>query len=394
MPPPADTAGDRRETSTRSPRRIALIASSFAPHVGGVETHVEQIAALLRDRGHVVEVWAADRGMRTSRPLPVPVRYLRTPLPARTADGVYRMLWLVPRAWRAWRRAHIAFRPDVLAVQCFGPNGVYAAALHRAFGTPLVVSSHGETLGDDNSAFRSALLRRSLRSAIAQAAEVTAPSAYVLDDLRRRFGLAAGDGRIVSNGVRLDIGVHSPDSPRQPLVLAVGRLGRMKGFDLLIGAFREAAVSGSRLEIIGDGAERHALQEQIERDGLDGRVRLAGRLSAEEVAARMSEAAVVVVPSRSESFGLVALEAWRSGTALIMTSRGAAHEFIHDGDDALVVDPEDLDALAAALRSLLGDESRRLQIARRGALRFAEFSWDAVADAYESVFQRATAEQT
>lgn len=391
MPPVNDHTAQRHDVAEGARRRIALITSSFAPHIGGVETHVAHLAEELSARGHAVEVWAADRGMRSARHFPVEVRYLRTPLPARTLDGVYRALWLVPRAWRDWRRAHASFRPELLAVQCFGPNGVYASALHRSCRTPLVVTSHGETLGDDNGAYRSALLRRELRRAIADASAVSAPSAYVLEDLRARFGLAEGAGEIVSNGVDLSTGTSSPDVPRPRLVLAVGRLGRMKGFDLLIDAFAAADLRDARLEIIGGGTERAALERQIAEAGLSDRVRLVGERRPDEVARRIGEAAVVAVPSRSESFGIIALEAWRGGAALVMTSRGGASEFVRDGEDGLLVDPEDRDALAGSLRLLLTDEHRRLHLARGGASRVSEFTWQAVTDRYEALFARVAA---
>ncbi|WP_309064573.1 glycosyltransferase family 4 protein [Microbacterium sp.] len=375
-------AGDGR------PLRVALVSSSFIPHVGGVETHVARVATGLHERGHTVEVWTVDRGMRSSRTFPVPVHYLPAPLPSRTPDGVISTVWSMPRAWREWRRAHADLRPDVLSVQCFGPNGVYATALHRAFGTPMIISSHGETLGDDNNAYvRSAFLRRRLRHGLDAAAAVTAPSSYVVDDLRARFGLRA-DAEIVANGVDLTRGVHDPAEPRGALLLAIGRLGRMKGFDLLIDGFARAALDGVRLEIIGGGPERERLQEQIDAAGLSDRVVLAGEMDEETVARRIGEAAAVVIPSRSESFGIVALEAWRGGAALVMTSRGGATDFVRDGVDGLLVDPEDTSALAAALRRVMADDERRLPLARNGAVRVQEFSWDAVTDAYVRLFTR------
>ncbi|WCM56062.1 glycosyltransferase family 4 protein [Microbacterium sp. EF45047] len=378
-------AGPRAGVDPRAPLRVALIASSFIPHVGGVETHVAQVAQRLQDRGHAVEVWTVDRGMRSSRPFPVPVHYLPAPLPARSLDGAVRTVWSMPRAWREWRHVCRAFAPEVLAVQCFGPNGVYASALHRSTGTPLMISSHGETLGDDNNAYRSAFLRRSLTVALGRAAAVTAPSRYVLDDLRARFGLAPGLGRIVANGVDPALGVRSPDAPRERLVLAVGRLGRMKGFDLLIDAFAQAGLAGVRLEIIGGGPERDALHRRIEAAGLGDRVRLVGERDAAGVARRIGEAAAVVVPSRSEAFGIAALEAWRGGAALVMTSRGGGAELVRDGEDAVLVDPTDTAALAAAIRSVMTDEERRLSLARRGAERVGAFGWDRIAEEYERI---------
>ncbi|MDQ0613773.1 glycogen(starch) synthase [Microbacterium sp. W4I4] len=359
--------------------RVALIASSYAPHVGGVEEHVAQVARALDAHGHVVEVWTVDRGERTQDSAPFPVRYLPTPLPARSISAMLRYATTAIGARRRWAAAAGDLRPDVLVVQCFGPNGIYALRLHRRTGIPLVVVSHGETLGDDNGAFvRSRQLRTALREALSTASAHAAPSRYVLDDLTARFG--AGEGTIIPNGVaplpRLGSVVRADD-----LIIAVGRLGRMKGFDLLIDAITR--VDGARLEIVGGGPERDALQQQIDEAGLSDRVRLVGARDAAGVAERIAAATAVVVPSRSESFGIVALEAWRGGAPLIVTSRGGAAEFVQDGEGGLLVDPLDIDALADAMRRMLDDAGLRERLARKGAERVKAFSWPRVALLYE-----------
>lgn len=376
--------------------RIALISSSFAPFVGGVEEHVARVAEELHARGNAVEVWTVDRGAGSSSS-PAPdrgyrVRYLPTPLPARSAGGLVRFALRAPGALWRWSRAAREFRPDVLSVQCFGPNGLYALGIHRRYGVPLIVTSHGETLGDDNSVYaRSALLRRGLRDAVAAASAVTAPSEYVLADLRTRFGLAEHAAGVIPNGV--GPAPHlAPVARRPDLIVAVGRLGRMKGFDLLIDAFAEADLPDVQLEIVGEGPERAALQERIARAGLSDRIRLVGQATADGVAAHMAAATVVVVPSRSEAFGIVALEAWRAGAPLVMTSRGGAAEFVRDGEDALLVDPTDRTALVATIRRMLGDEALLRTLAANGRARLPEFEWARVAEAYEQLFRRAVLE--
>ena len=384
-------------------RRIALIASSYAPHVGGVETHVAAIARELSARGHDVEVWTVDRDARRDHAEadPFPVRYLPTPLPARHAASLARFAVRAPGAWSQWANAHRRLRPDVLHVHCFGPNGLYALALHRRFGTPLVVTSHGETIGDDDSVFtQSALLRRGLRTAVTEAAVVTAPSEYVLRDLRARFGLTGG--AIVPNGVATD--VPSDDAirerlPHGPYLAAVGRLGRMKGFDLLLDAFARVRDGvgasagaggplGVRLVIAGDGPERAALQRQAAERGLHDAVDFLGWCTPEQVASVLAGSRALVVPSRSEAFGIAALEAWRAGTALVMTDRGGAGEFVRDGVDGILVDPLDVDALAAAITRVLVEPAGRARMAAAGAERIPEFGWQRVTAQYLAMYPR------
>ena len=96
------------------------------------------------------------------------------PLPARSASKVSLTLTTGWRTMRSLRRAVATFRPDVLHVQCFGPNGAYATALSRLCHVPLVVTLQGETLMDDSDIFEtSQSLRAALRAGLRTAAAVT-----------------------------------------------------------------------------------------------------------------------------------------------------------------------------------------------------------------------------
>ena len=199
-PEPSDEPGVSGRT-----HRVALVSSSYFPHPGGVEQHVRSVAGELRARGHDVVVWTVDRGEGLGVQVidGVEVRYLPTPLPARSLRAVLRFLLALPAAARAWWRAYRDFAPSVLHVQCFGPNGLYAVLLADLTRTPLVVTSHGETFADDHRVFdQSALIRTGMRRALRSADVVTGCSQVVLDDLRDRFGFEGG--RVIPNGVDLD----------------------------------------------------------------------------------------------------------------------------------------------------------------------------------------------
>lgn len=383
-PPAAGDIGSRGH-------RVALITSSFAPHVGGVETHVARVAEELTRDGIAVEVWAVDRAQRSTAHDAggYRVRYLATPLPARDMRSLWRFALLAPRAWAAWRQARREFAPSVVHVHCFGPNGVYGAALSRRFRIPLVLTSHGETRADDDNAFgESVLLRTALRRSIARANAVTAPSDFVLRDLRDRFGLE--DGLVIPNGVE-SVGdeVSVAPTPGAPYLLGVGRLGWNKGFDLLISAFAAARLPADlRLMIVGDGPELSSLTEAARALGVQGRVEFPGRLDPGAVAAAMAGATAVVVPSRVEAFGIVALEAWRSGAPLVMTNRGGAREFVRDGEDALLVDPTRVDDLARALERVALDNELRRSLAAAGGRRWPDYTWARAAAQYGAVYDR------
>ncbi|MGN6125035.1 MAG: glycosyltransferase family 4 protein [Humibacter sp.] len=372
--------------------RIALATSSYDPYVGGVEEHVRNVARILRDRGHEVVVWTIDReGRYGVREVDgIEVRDLPAPLPARSAKAMLGFVWRMPVAAGRWRAAFRSHRPDVIHVHCFGPNGTYARRLAKRTGTPMIITAHGETLADDEGLFsHSRFAIDSLRKGLSAAAVVTGCSQVALDDLVARFGLAAGRGVVVFNGIDPDEPVGPPpEGVDGRYIAAVGRVQRLKGFDLLVEAFARAGLPDDvRLVIGGGGPQLGALREQADRLGVGERVILPGWLDRATVGGLRRGAVVGVVPSRTEPFGIAALEVWRAASALIATTRGGPPEFVHDGVDGLLVDPEDVGALATALRDLVENPGRATAIGVAGAVRVRDFTWDRTVDAYEALYR-------
>ncbi|MGX1703268.1 glycosyltransferase family 4 protein [Microbacterium sp. NPDC055357] len=369
---------------------VVLVASSFLPRVGGVEEHVLHVARELRRQGVDVAIWTVDQ--RDDVPADVdgiPIRVLPCPLPARSLRALASFAWRAPRALGRWFAAVRHDRPAVLHVHCFGPNGVWASAIARMTRRRLVVTSHGETLGDADDVFGgSALLRRALREALSRAAVVTAPSRSTLTDLESRFGLRAGGGVIVANGVNLDEPAADPPAGLpERYVLAYGRLVRTKGFDLLLDAFAAAELPPDvHLVIGGDGPARTELESLAERLGVRERTHFCGRLSRGQVVTVTRGALALGVPSRAESFGIVVLEGWRAGIPVIATSHGGPPEFVRDGRDGWIVDPFDTPALAAALRRIVDDPENAATVASAGRARAKEYSWRRIALQYAQLY--------
>jgi glycosyltransferase involved in cell wall biosynthesis len=164
---------------------------------------------------------------------------------------------------------------------------------------------------------------------------------------------------VVWNGV--PVRAARGELAERPTIAFAGRLLREKGADVLMDAFAKvvARLPEAMLLVAGDGPEREALSSQAERLGLRANVTLLGHVSREELERRFSPAWVQAVPSRwEEPFGLVAAEALMRGTAVIASNSGGLAEFVQPGETGLLVPPQDFEALANALLSLL--ENREL----------------------------------
>ncbi|WP_223166749.1 glycosyltransferase [Nonomuraea sp. SYSU D8015] len=142
-------------------------------------------------------------------------------------------------------------------------------------------------------------------------------------------------------------------------VLAVGRLTKVKGHDLLLRAWEQVSVAhpGWRLRIVGSGAERTRLQALAGELGLDS-VELPG--PSRDVGAELDEASLFVLSSRREGFPMAVLEALSKGVPVVaFDCPHGPGEIITHGHDGLLVPPRDVGALAAAVGLLLDDEHER-----------------------------------
>lgn len=194
-------------------------------------------------------------------------------------------------------------------------------------------------------------------------------------------GFRESDFTIVHYGI--EAGPEPSPAPASTRLAAVGRLIPIKGFDLLLRAFAEARseVPELTLEIAGAGP----LDAELRAAAPEG-VTFLGRVA--PVSDVYERNAIVVVPSRGEGFGMVALEAAERGRAAIVSDVGGLPEIVADGETGTVVPTGDVEALARAIVALARDEELVRAYgaaARRRAL--DQFSAGAAADGVELVYR-------
>jgi glycosyltransferase involved in cell wall biosynthesis len=173
-----------------------------------------------------------------------------------------------------------------------------------------------------------------------------------------------------------------------PLVLNVGRVSFKKGLDLLLAA--AADLPGVHVAILGpddgDGTLERLLAQRTALD-LQARVHFLGPSDARGPRDAYADADVFVLPSRNESFGMVAAEAAAAGTAVVVTDRCGVAELL--GGRGALVTSCDADSLRDAIRRLLDDRDLRAALGAGGREVARETTWDAVAERQEVLYELA-----
>lgn len=238
------------------------------------------------------------------------------------------------------------FRPDVVHAHWLLPAGLLAALLPRRTRPRVVVQLHGNdvVLAGGRAAPVARMVARRVDALAAVSEQLAHESERVL---------GADPGSIAV--VRLPLpamapAVPLPGGPRR--AMAGGRASPEKGFDVLIEALALPEAAAWSLTLVTAGPERSALEARAARLGLGDRVRFLLPCSRAELHRLIAEHHAVVVPSRREGLGLLALEALALGRPVVASRVGGLPEVVTDREDGRLVPPDDPRALAEALGTL------------------------------------------
>jgi glycosyltransferase involved in cell wall biosynthesis len=288
---------------------------------------------------------------------------------------------------RLLRRA----RPDVLLLtkqREYWMGGVAA----RLAGRPAVVLRLGL-----NRPIKDDLKRRAIFGRLSDLVIVN--SRVVRDALLETPWLDAGKVRVLYNGVTADpvadgVGrrlLEGLDIPARARVVAgAGRLTRQKGLDVLIRSFARVRgeVPEAHLVVLGSGGRRQELEEEAGRSGAASAIHLVGHR--DDVRSILSGVDVFALSSRNEGMANTLLEAMSVGAPIVATDVSGTTEAVRDGLDALVVEPDDPEALAAAIVKLLGDRALASALGNSARVRARElFGMPRMIDDLEDLLREA-----
>lgn len=386
--------------------------------VGGLGKHVHALATHLARQGHdVVVVCRHEAGTdATTHPgvdeIMAGVRVIRVAEdPPHLAFQSELVAWTLAMGHAMIRAAHEvlrSWRPDVVHAHDWLVTHP-AVAIADLVGVPLVATVHATEAGR-HSGWLSHPLNRQVHSVewwLANRADALITcSAAMRTEVAQLFDVDADQVHVLHNGIELDAwrarpaevarARHRYNPDGAPLLLFFGRLEWEKGVQDVIAALPRIRAShpGTRLVIAGKGRHEPELVAAARRHRVLRAIDFVGHLTHQDLRVVLAAADAVVLPSRYEPFGIVALEAAAAAAPLVASTAGGLAEVVVDGQTGVSFPPGDVGRLTAAVRAVLTDPAgakRRAKAAR--ARLVTDFDWSRIAAATVEVYANAVRAQ-
>ncbi|RSM83169.1 glycosyltransferase family 1 protein [Kibdelosporangium aridum] len=395
--------------------RVLMLSWEYPPVVvGGLGRHVHALATHLAGQGHEVVVLCRHQAGTDASTHPATDQVLEGVRVIRVAEDPPHLVF--ERDLVAWTLAmgHAMVRAGLSLLDGWRPDVIHAhdwlvthaaVALADHTGKPLVATLHATEAGR-HSGWLSQSLNQQVHSVewwLANRADALVTcSAAMRAEATHLFDLNPADITVIHNGITTrswrvpaDIirATHQRHNPQGgPMLLYFGRLEWEKGVQDLIAALPRVRRShpGTRLVVAGKGRHGPELVEDARKARVRRSVDFVGHLTDRQLVAALAAADVVVLPSRYEPFGIVALEAAAAGAPLVASTAGGLGEVVIDGETGLSFTPGDIAGLTVSIRAVLDDPAAARRRARAAKARLStDFDWARIAAATAEVYHAA-----
>ncbi len=370
--------------------RIALFTETFLPKIDGIVTRLCHTVEHLQRSGDQVLIFSPDGGLTQYKgakiygvpgfPLPL-YPELKLALPK-------------PEIGKALEK----FRPDIVHVvnpAMLGLGGIFYAKMLKI---PLVASYHThlpQYLQHYGLGMLEGLLWELLKSAHNQAQlnlctstamveELTAHGIERVDLWQRGVDTETFHPDLASEEMRNRL---SQGNPSSPLLLYVGRLGAEKEIERIKPILE--AIPDARLALVGDGPNRQALEEYFAKTPTN----FVGYLRGRELGAAYASADAFIFPSRTETLGLVLLEAMAAGCPVVAARSGGIPDIVTDGVNGYLFDPKDELGAIAATKNLLSQKQERETLRANARQEAERWGWAAATRQLQRYYQAVVSEQ-
>lgn len=357
--------------------------------IGGASVHVLDLAAGVQTQGNQVEILAGGQGVLHERARKMglsshPLRHL-----VREISPLHDLLCFFELR-REFRRQN----PDIVHLHST-KAGVLGRLVAFTLGMPVVFTVHGWSFTDGIHVRRAWFYRQIERFVAVFANRIIAVSEY-----DRQLALSAGVGKpalitTVRNGMPgLDASASATTSAEnaEPRIIMVARFDDQKNQSDLVRALAPLKDMSWRLELVGDGPLRPAVQALAQELGLADRVEFPG--SCNDVPARLARSDIFALVTNWEGLPLSILEGMRAGLPVVASDVGGVSEAVFTGETGFLAKRGDVGAVTTHLKSLLASPETRQKMGQAGRARFeSEFTFQQMLDNTMAVYREVLAER-
>ncbi len=359
--------------------KIAILVGLFPPKwLAGTEIATYHLAEHLTQRGHEVHVITSqDEGLPE--------------LSKEKGFYIHRIAWPKIRIVGAitfWTKICLKIqkiKPDIVHAQSL-PTSIPAWASKKHLKIPYVVWGQGSDIYLPGS-----FIRMAYKTILKNADAVLA----LTEDMKQRMlEISNRDISVVPNGIGLEqFNIKSGEKKKgnSKTIIFVGRLHPVKGVSYLIEAMAivHRGMADAKLILVGDGTERSRLEKLVEKLDLNGCIQFTGQVQQERIPTMLQQADLFALPSLSESFGIVNLEAMAAGLPIVATNVGGIPDIVVEGVNGYLVNAKRPSEIADRIIMLLWNDKIREEISVNNMEKAKLYAWDIVAGKVEKEYQMA-----
>jgi glycosyltransferase involved in cell wall biosynthesis len=383
---------------------IVLYVNNFLPNIGGKEIVVLNLAQQYRKMGHKVRV-VGPGGVLSHRKTTYPFPVHRFPRPFRRFGDISDLLFLFIDL--------IVFGFDIVHAHTTNPNGYIAAMLKRSIRFPLIITPHGSDVHIIPGIQYGQLLDHKNRARIEFAIQHADALTAISDSIKTSLvtaGASESKIRMIPNGVDVDrfkteatssgtsVTLKLPDHGH--VILSVGNYRECKGFENILRAMSEVIKKSPDTYCAFVGKGNDVLTPLVEELNLLDNIIIYGpvaympihgnnRSGNDELTALFKRSTVYVsagIDEKAEGMSLAVLEAIASGLPIVATDISGNRDVIENGQNGLLVEPNNPQQLASAVLDLIYNEDKRNAISEHQRSSIQKYSWHSIAMKYIEVY--------
>jgi phosphatidylinositol alpha-1,6-mannosyltransferase len=375
--------------------KILVVGTDFPPSRGGISTYIKELANSLHKIDQVI-VLAPGTHNISSFDQKFLYRIIRTP----SIPILRELSFFFCLPWLLWR-----FRFDAV-LHTVWPTALASHFFYSILPTPYFISVHASEILDDNLTWRRRLkgCLKKWKLATLRKAKGVFPVSHYTARLLLSFGVSAEQIQVISNGVNTDYfrpSIKDRSVGEKSTLLTVARLDLHKGHDRVLEALALLKKEGvkPRYVIAGMGDEEMRLRKMVMHLGLEDQVCFAGFVPEKDLPSLYNHADIFVMASREiprrldliEGFGISFLEASASGLPVVAGKSGGVPDAVKHGETGFLVNPDDPEDIARALKILLNDPILAQRLGENGRQwTESEMDWNKIAERLHHAIQQMT----